>query len=74
MRLHEDKEAFESIVLTVANRESIRPDVLEKDYYVALVLAELTEKQAVEEGKADICEGRALTTTALKRELGYHIK
>jgi len=32
------------------------------------------ERQAVEEGKADICEGRALTTTALKRELGYHIK
>ena len=46
MKLHLDKDAFEGIVLSVANREGIRPDVVEKDYYVTLMLAELSENQA----------------------------
>ncbi len=46
MKLHLDRDAFEAIILSVANRQGIRPDVLEKDYYVTLMLAELSENQA----------------------------
>ena len=58
MNLHWDREAFEAIVLTVSNREGIRPDVLEKDYYVSLMLAELSGNQ--EDLKAYFKGGTAL--------------
>lgn len=41
MRLHEDRAAFRAILLRVASRSGIRQDVLEKDYYVTLMLEEL---------------------------------
>lgn len=46
MMLHLDRETFEGIVLTIASRQGIRPDVLEKDYYVCLMLSELSGNQA----------------------------
>lgn len=42
MKLHLDKVAFEQIIDEVAKEHSIRRDVLEKDYYVTLLLLELT--------------------------------
>lgn len=46
MKLHLDRDAFEAIVVTIADREGIRADVLEKDYYVSLMLKELSGNQS----------------------------
>ena len=46
MKLHLDRDAFEAIILDIQNREDIRSDVLEKDYYVTLMLNELSKNQA----------------------------
>ena len=45
MKLHLDKAAFEFIIDEVAQEKHIRRDVLEKDYYVTLLLKELSEKE-----------------------------
>ena len=45
MKLHDSPDDFEAIVLRTAERENIRPDVIEKDYYVTLLLKELSENQ-----------------------------
>lgn len=45
MKLHLDRDAFEAIILDIENRKGIRSDVLEKDYYVTLMLKELSGKQ-----------------------------
>ena len=45
MKLHDSPDVFETIVLRIAEREDIRSDVLEKDYYVTLLLKELSLKQ-----------------------------
>ncbi|MCM1196144.1 MAG: nucleotidyl transferase AbiEii/AbiGii toxin family protein [Roseburia sp.] len=44
MRLHLDKEAFALIIENISSKHSIRRDILEKDYYVTLLLKELSEK------------------------------
>ncbi len=41
MKLHLDKSAFDYIIEEVATTHNIRRDVLEKDYYVTLMLQEL---------------------------------
>ena len=47
MRLHEDKDAFPASCLeTVHEQTGYRTDVLEKDYYVLLILQELAVFQA----------------------------
>ncbi len=46
MRLHLDKDAFRVLIESVHERTGYRSDVLEKDYYVVLILKELAEKQA----------------------------
>lgn len=46
MDLHLDRTAFQTLLLTQSERSGIRADILEKDYYVTLVLSELVEKQA----------------------------
>lgn len=46
MKLHNDKGAFEFMLNTISNRTGIRSDIVEKDYYVILMLKELSEKQA----------------------------
>lgn len=45
MILHQDKEAFEALLLDVSQRTGIRSDIIEKDYYLTLLLSELAEKQ-----------------------------
>lgn len=46
MKLHLNKDAFEAIILDIESRENMRADVLEKDYYVSLMLSELSKKQS----------------------------
>lgn len=45
MKLHEDKNAFRVLLEHIHMRTGYRTDVLEKDYYVVLMLHELAEKQ-----------------------------
>lgn len=45
MRLHEDKDAFQALLSTIGERTGIREDIIEKDYYLTMLLRELAEKQ-----------------------------
>ncbi len=45
MKLHMDKFSFLNIIGFVHKASGIREDILEKDYYVTLLLKELSEKQ-----------------------------
>ena len=45
MKLHNDTDAFELLIIELSSRHNIRPDILEKDYYVTLMLKVLSEKQ-----------------------------
>lgn len=45
MKLHNDKEAFAAILQRINEVTGIRADILEKDYYVTLLLGELADKQ-----------------------------
>ena len=45
MKLHLDREAFQFVVDDISKRCSVRRDVLEKDYYVTLLLKELSKKK-----------------------------
>lgn len=58
MILHESKDDFEEIILQVSMKAGIRADVLEKDYYVTLMLEELARNQ--EQWKAYFKGGTAL--------------
>lgn len=44
MKLHENKESMELLISNISERTGVREDVLEKDYYVTLLLKELSEK------------------------------
>lgn len=58
MKLHLDKEAFDAIITDISNRSNIRRDILEKDYYVSLILEELSNR--VNQGYAYFKGGTAL--------------
>ena len=45
MNLHLDKAAFQLVVDDISKKCSVRRDVLEKDYYVTLLLKELSERE-----------------------------
>lgn len=45
MNLHFDKDAFAVLINSIHDRTGYRTDVLEKDYYVVLILEELANKQ-----------------------------
>ena len=45
MKLHNDRLAFETLLLDISERTGIRADIIEKDYFVSLLLKELAEKQ-----------------------------
>lgn len=45
MILHEDKDAFKALISSVSERTNIREDIIEKDYYLTLMLSELAAKQ-----------------------------
>lgn len=44
MKLHMDSAAFQLVMDDLSTKHSVRRDVLEKDYYVTLLLKELTKK------------------------------
>lgn len=44
MKLHESIETMELLISNISRRTGVREDVLEKDYYVTLLLKELSEK------------------------------
>lgn len=46
MNLHLDKDAFRVLIEDIHIKTGYRTDVLEKDYYVALILKELADKQS----------------------------
>ena len=58
MKLHSDKDSFEAILLEVEQISGVRADILEKDYYVTLLLEELAGYQS--ELKAYFKGGTAL--------------
>ena len=43
MRLHKEKELFEQVVLGASEWKQVPPAIIEKDYYVTLVLGELAK-------------------------------
>ncbi len=45
MRLHEDKKNFDAIIQRVYERTGINPSIIEKDYYVSLMLQEIGDRQ-----------------------------
>jgi len=45
MKLHNDRLAFETLLLDISERTGIRADIIEKDYFVSLLLKELAVKQ-----------------------------
>lgn len=45
MNLHQDINAFRVLLEQIHEHTGYRTDVLEKDYYVVLMLSELAEKQ-----------------------------
>ena len=47
MKLHVDKDAFEAILIEISNITNYRQDIIEKDYYVTLLLKELANKQEI---------------------------
>lgn len=47
MRLHLDRDAFRVLIENIHEQTGYRTDVLEKDYYVVLMLEELAEKQSL---------------------------
>jgi predicted nucleotidyltransferase component of viral defense system len=44
MNLHHDREAFEELIVGAANELTIPTNVIEKDYYVTIILKALSEK------------------------------
>ena len=46
MKLHLDNVAFRVLIDAIHQATGYREDVLEKDYYVTLILKELADKQA----------------------------
>lgn len=64
MKLHLDKDAFRVLIETIHEKTGYRADVLEKDYYVVLMLEELAEKQA--EGLPTFFKGGTALYKALK--------
>ncbi|MEY8388899.1 nucleotidyl transferase AbiEii/AbiGii toxin family protein [Oscillospiraceae bacterium 38-13] len=45
MNLHQDKDAFKALLSDISRRTKIRSDIIEKDYYLTLLLWELSQRQ-----------------------------
>ena len=45
MRLHTDLDGFTALLNLISGSTGVRPDILEKDYYITLLLKELSEWQ-----------------------------
>lgn len=46
MLLHKNKDAFKEVLDYLSTQSGIRADILEKDYYVSLILRELSDEQS----------------------------
>lgn len=64
MKLHQDRNAFRAVIDSVGEKSGYRADVLEKDYYVVLILSELAAKQ--KEGLPAYFKGGTALYKALK--------
>lgn len=64
MKLHQDINAFRVLIDDIHNKAGYREDVLEKDYYVVLMLEELAQKQ--KEGLPAYFKGGTALYKALK--------
>jgi predicted nucleotidyltransferase component of viral defense system len=64
MKLHLDKDAFRVLIESIHEATDYRSDVLEKDYYVVLILKELAQKQS--EGLPAYFKGGTALYKALK--------
>lgn len=64
MKLHLDTNAFQVLIEQIHRQTGYRTDVLEKDYYVTLILKELSEKQ--EQGLPAYFKGGTALYKALK--------
>lgn len=45
MKLHKDKDAFQALLSIMSEKTGIREDIIEKDYYLTLLLSELASLQ-----------------------------
>lgn len=45
MKLHQDRDAFEALIFDISRKTDIRSDIIEKDYYLTLLLRELASRQ-----------------------------
>ncbi|MFZ5641774.1 MAG: nucleotidyl transferase AbiEii/AbiGii toxin family protein [Bacillota bacterium] len=45
MKLHKDRDAFQSLLSAISEKIGIREDIIEKDYYLTLLLSELASWQ-----------------------------
>ncbi len=43
--LHKDTDAFRTLITKISSERSIIPEIIEKDYYVTLILQEITDMQ-----------------------------
>ena len=76
MKLHLDKDAFGVLLEDIHSRTGYRTDVLEKDYYVVLILSELAEMQ--KDGLPAYFKGgtalyKALKTTNFRRTSTFQL-
>ena len=46
MKLYKDKDAFQALLSAISEKAGIREDIIEKDYYLTLLLSELASWQA----------------------------
>jgi len=65
MKLHKDTDAFKVLISNVSERTGYREDVLEKDYYVTLILEELADYQR--DGLKAFFKGGTALYKALKK-------
>jgi len=45
MKLHKDRDAFQALLPAISEKTGIREDIIEKDYYLTLLLSELAAWQ-----------------------------
>jgi predicted nucleotidyltransferase component of viral defense system len=45
MKLHKDKDSFQALLSAISEKTEIREDIIEKDYYLTLLLSELASWQ-----------------------------
>lgn len=45
MNLHLDRDAFQALLSTIGQRTGIREDIIEKDYYLTMLLYELFQSR-----------------------------